>query len=222
MLLVLPFLLFVGAVIPLLGWLSLRQRNTQTAREDMTGLDTRAVVIQLASLQTIVGGLALLALYGAELDLTWRSTLSTGPLLVSFAVLFVFVAIAVFEARRPLEPADKIRAALRKTSATDPFWVTITLYAGAIEEFAYRGVLTLVLASATGYWPAAVMSALAFGLGHASGGWRSAILAVLFALAMQSIVYISGGLLLAIVVHATYDLLVAWLGHKIHQRNTPP
>ncbi len=35
---------------------------------------------------------------------------------------------------------------------------------------------------------------------------------------MQTIVYLSGGLLLAVLVHAGYDLIAAWLGHRIARR----
>lgn len=215
--LALPLLVVLGILVPLLGWTGLRHRQGLSDDEDPVP-SVGAIAAQLAILQTIVLGLAVLALYGTGLDLSWRSSVSPVSLLLSVAVLAVFVGLAVLEANRPLGPKDRLRAELRKTSATDPAWIGVTLYAGVIEEFAYRGVLTLVLASLIGYRAAVVASALAFGLGHLSGGWRAAALGVPFALAMQAIVHFSGGLLLAMCVHAVYDLMAAWLGQRMAQR----
>lgn len=215
--LALPFLLLVAIILPLLGWLSLRHR-TRLTEDEAAALSTRGMITQLLALQTIVGGLAWLALYGTGLSLTWWSDLSAMPVLVCLGVWLVFVVIAVKEANRPLARQDRWRAELRKTAASDPVWIGVTLYAGIVEEFAYRGVLTLTLAATLGNWPAVAISALAFGLGHLSGGWRAALFAIPFALAMQTIVYVSGGLFLAVVTHAAYDLSVAWLGHRKHRQ----
>ncbi|MEM7358382.1 MAG: CPBP family intramembrane glutamic endopeptidase [Pseudomonadota bacterium] len=100
-------------------------------------------------------------------------------------------------------------------SAKNPAWIGVTIYAGFIEEFAYRAVLTLLFAEAIGYWPAAIVSALLFGMAHLSSGLRALPASIFFALAMQLLVFVSGGLLLAVVVHIAYDLIAAWLGRRM-------
>ena len=213
-----PFLLFLGIILPLLGLASLKHTATDRAGQNEVP-SVRAIAAQLGILQTIVACLGLLAAHGVGLELVWSSAVTPVTLISSFAVLAGFVGLAFLEARRPLGPNEQIRAEMRKVSAGDPAWIGVTLYAGLIEEFAYRGVLTLILASFIGYWSAAIASALLFGLGHLSAGWRGAGSGVLFALAMQAIVYLSGGLLLAALVHAIYDLLAAWLGNRIANRD---
>ncbi len=217
MLFALPLFIVLGIILPLLGWMSLRHiRGDSEGQDEPTSV--RAIATQLAILQSIVACLGLLAASGTELRLTWLSTVTPVTLVASVIALTGFLALAIAEARRPLGAHEKLRAELRKISVKDPVWIGITLYAGAVEEFAYRGVLTLILASLIGYWPAAVGSAVLFGLGHLSGGWRAVGSSVAFALTMQTIVYLSGGLLLAVLVHAVYDLLAAWLGYRIgHQ-----
>lgn len=218
MLFALPLFIILGLILPLLGWVSLRQ--TDADRKDQNEVPSvRAVAAQLAILQTLVACLALLAAYGVGLELAWLSEVSLVTLTASFTVLTGFVALAFVEARRPLSPKEKLRAELRKVSAREPAWIGVTLYAGVVEEFTYRGVLTLLLAGPVGYWPAATASALLFGLGHLAGGWRTAGPSIAFALAMQAIVSLSGGLLLAVFVHVAYDLVAAWLGHRIARQN---
>ena len=215
----LPLFIFLGIILPLLSWVSLR--HTHADRKDQNELPSvRAIAAQLGILQTIIACLALLAAYGVGLELVWLSQVSLLTLLASFTVLTGFVALAYVEARRPLSPKEKLRAELRKVSAREPAWIGVTLYAGVVEEFTYRGVLTLLLAGAVGYWPAAIGSALLFGLGHLASGWRTVGPSIAFALAMQAIVLLSGGLLLAIFVHAAYDLVTAWLGHRIARQDS--
>lgn len=219
MLLTLPFFLFVGIVLPLLGWVSLRNADNPGNDQD-EGPAVQTIAVQLGILQALVGCLALLAVYGTKLELAWLSEFSPVTLLASFAALAGFLALALLEARKPLGRNDKLRARLREVSATDPAWMGVTLFAGVVEEFAYRGVLTLILAGLVGYWAAAIASALLFGLGHLSGGWRAAGASTAFALAMQTLVFLSGGLLLAVLVHAVYDLLAGWLGRRLAYRGS--
>ncbi|MEM9301348.1 MAG: CPBP family intramembrane glutamic endopeptidase [Pseudomonadota bacterium] len=218
MMLALPFLIFVGILIPALGWLGLRH----AASADSGPLPgARAMAVQLAVVQTLVAGLALIAWAGADVELAWIGDISPTAALVAVGALALFVGLAALEARRPLGARDRLRAELRKASAKDPVWIGVTLYAGVVEEFAYRGVLVLVLAGLIGPWAAFAASAVLFALGHLSGGWRAALLGVPFALAMHIVVTISGGLLLAILVHAAYDLIGAALGHRLVRMRAP-
>ena len=51
-----------------------------------------------------------------------------------------------------------------------------------------------------------LLSAIAFGAAHAMQGFKSSAVIVLFALAFQLLVWTSGTLLLAMLVHAAYDV----------------
>jgi membrane protease YdiL (CAAX protease family) len=176
------------------------------------------MAIQTLVLQGVVFGLALLASLAADLELTWRSVITATTSLAAVAVVSGAVFGAWLEARQPLGPRDSLRFKLRKVAAGNPLWITVTVVAGSVEEYAYRGVLTAVLTGPLGFWAAAAVSAGLFGLAHLAAGWRSAGFGVGFALAMQALVGLSGGLLLAVLTHAVYDLIAAWLGHRLAEK----
>lgn len=214
MLLSLPFLIVLGVLLPLFGYLGL-MHSKAGAENTSPAPTTVQIVIQLCVLQTIVVGLAVLAMYGAQVRVGWLPVISIHTVLVAITVLGIVVLLSLFEARRPLGPNEQVRARLREVSARDPAWIGGTIYAGIVEELAYRGVLTLLLATYFGYWPAAAASAILFGLAHLSSGWRAVPIGAVFALAMQYLVFVSDGLLLAVAVHIVYDLIATWLGQKV-------
>ena len=53
---------------------------------------------------------------------------------------------------------------------------------------------------------ASLLSAGLFGAAHALQGFKSAAVIVVFAMAFQLLVWTSGSLLLAMIVHAVYDI----------------
>lgn len=214
MLLALPFLIVLGVVLPVLAWLSLR--HAKVAHNEQAALpNVPEMVVQIIVLQTVVAGLAALAVYGIGLKLAWWSTLTPVTVSLALVALSGVLILTYFEAQERGSDIDKSRDTLRRISATDPRWIGATLYAGIIEEVAYRGVLTLLLAGIVGYIPAAIASAVVFGLAHLTSGWRAVPFGIVFALAMQALVYTSAGLVLAMVVHVVYDLIAAWLGHRM-------
>lgn len=89
----------------------------------------------------------------------------------------------------------------------------LALTAGVAEEAAYRGVLTALLTWTLGSFPAAVaISALAFAVSHALQGWKSGVIIFLMALSMHYLVSTTETLVVAMVVHAVYDLIAGLVG----------
>ncbi len=87
------------------------------------------------------------------------------------------------------------------------WWIAVSILAGVGEEITWRGVQTALLYGLTGsLWIAALASAIAFALAHAIQGWRSVGVILLFALAFQSVVWLSGSLFVAMIVHVAYDV----------------
>ena len=100
----------------------------------------------------------------------------------------------------------KIYIFMPRTGAERAFWLALSAAAGAGEEITYRGVLFTLLLRLIGNSPlAALAGAVVFGLSHLVQGWKTAAIVVLFALSFQSLVYHSGSLYSAIVVHFLYD-----------------
>jgi membrane protease YdiL (CAAX protease family) len=87
------------------------------------------------------------------------------------------------------------------------WWLLVSVIAGIGEEITWRGVQTQLLAPlAGGYLAAAVLSAISFGLAHGVQGWRSSAVIAVFALGFQAVVFVSGGLYVAMLVHVAYDV----------------
>lgn len=102
------------------------------------------------------------------------------------------------------------------TSRERLLYAVISIAAGISEEAAYRGVLMSVLWYALGNpWIAVAISATAFALGHALQGWKSMAMIFAIALTMHALVWYTGTLVVAMAVHAGYDLLVPTVRRRI-------
>ncbi len=79
---------------------------------------------------------------------------------------------------------------------------------GFFEEFSFRGYLQATLASATGFWPAAVLLAVGFGAVHLNNpgeAWVGALSAGGFGLLCAFTLWRTGSLWFAIGMHAAWD-----------------
>src|SRR6185295_13585120 len=85
-------------------------------------------------------------------------------------------------------------------------WVAKSVVAGISEEVSWRGVQVSLLAHLLGSVPLAIVVCVAmFTLAHAVQETRSLLLVACFAAAFHLLVWLSGSLLVPIVVHAVYD-----------------
>jgi membrane protease YdiL (CAAX protease family) len=100
----------------------------------------------------------------------------------------------------------------------------MSVIAGVSEEAAYRGVLTQVLWHELGNpWIAVFVAAIAFAIAHALQGWKSTLIIFVIACVMHALVWLTGTLVIAMVVHATYDLAVPTIRRRISpERPTGP
>lgn len=95
-----------------------------------------------------------------------------------------------------------------RTGAESALRSAAVLVASVAEEAAYRGVGFSILWYTLGNgWIAAAVSAIAFAVVHAVQGWRSVGWIVLFALVLQGLVVYTDTLVLAMAVHAIYDVI---------------
>ena len=93
------------------------------------------------------------------------------------------------------------------TAQERAWWVLVSTLAGIGEEITWRGVQTALLAYLTGSFVAgAMLSATSFGVAHYMQGWKSAAIIAVFALGLQGVVWISGSLYIAMLVHVLYDI----------------
>lgn len=96
---------------------------------------------------------------------------------------------------------------LPRTGAEWTLFVTMAIAAGIAEETAYRGAVFSLLAYALGSpYAAALISAAAFAGAHSLQGWKSAAFIFVLALMMQALVWYTGTLVVAMTVHALFDI----------------
>lgn len=127
--------------------------------------------------------------------------------------LGVLLTVAMVVAARPLW-REAVRRRERRAYLTMPrtpleraVWVVVSAAAGVGEEVAYRSVLfALLLRILGGAIPAALVAAVLFGLAHLVQGWKSVAIVAGAALVLQGLVWVTGGLAVAIAVHAIYDV----------------
>ena len=129
-----------------------------------------------------------------------------------FAMQYVSHAV-----RKPEEQRTMPVLRLTPRSAGErALYSVVSVAAGVAEEAAYRGVLTSILWYALGsVWIAALISAVAFAAGHAVQGWKSMAVIFIMACSMQLLVNYTGTLVIAMAVHAIYDLLAPTLRSRI-------
>ena len=135
-----------------------------------------------------------------------------GALLLQFGMMYASHAVRTGDERRSM-PVNRM---MPQSSRERALFSVVSVVAGISEEAAYRGVLMSVLWYGLGNpWLAALISALAFAVGHALQGWKSMIVVFAMACSMQTLVWYTGTLVIAMAVHAIYDLLAPTVRRRI-------
>jgi membrane protease YdiL (CAAX protease family) len=93
-----------------------------------------------------------------------------------------------------------------QTPAEQRLFDLVSITAGICEETLYRGLLTAILAATLGIWPAVILVATIFGLGHIYQGWQGFGKTALVGLGMALLTICSGSLFIPMLVHAVTDL----------------
>jgi membrane protease YdiL (CAAX protease family) len=135
-----------------------------------------------------------------------------GALLFQFAMM-----LASHTVRSAGELSDMaINRMMPRSPRERALYAVVAVIAGVAEEAAYRGVLLSILGYALGNpWLAVFIAALAFAAGHALQGWKSMVVIFVMACSMHALVWYTGTLVIAMAVHALYDVLVPTLRRRI-------
>jgi membrane protease YdiL (CAAX protease family) len=163
---------------------------------------TAIILVLLTSFSVLVGKAEWIDLYRFDAE-----RLPQG--LAAGAVMYVVAVVAMRPRwRRAVESRARIvHLFMPDTAQERGWWVLVSTLAGIGEEITWRGVQTALLAYLTGSFVAgAMLSAASFGVAHYMQGWKSAAIIVVFALGFQGVVWISGSLYIAMLVHVAYDI----------------
>jgi membrane protease YdiL (CAAX protease family) len=154
-------------------------------------------------------GIAIVAAIPCRIPVFGSSRLDFKMILLALAFLLLNLSLASLEWKySPNDRRKRLASYLPHTARERVYWVFASMAAGVGEEIIFRAVLFGLLFQMTGnYWVSAIISALFFGLYHIPSGLMAAVTTFLPALGLQWLVFISGGLYAAIVVHFLYDLI---------------
>lgn len=198
-------LVIFSALVPALAWMSRRRSMRADAPKPPLARFLRSGSIVLA----LFAALSLLTAWKQDLDI-WSLSIRRPLVSIPLAVGLYALAVLLMRPRwrRAVEQRlPHLRYFMPQTRDERRWWVVVSGCAGVSEEITWRGVQPPLLAYLTGSPLAGVLlSAILFGAAHAMQGFKSAAVIVLFAMAFHLLVWTSGSLLLAMVVHAAYDI----------------
>jgi len=105
-------------------------------------------------------------------------------------------------------------------------WIVAAALAGFGEELTWRGVQTALLARLTGSVAVAIAISIAmFAVSHVEQGWKSIWIVSPFAAVFHLLVWLSGSLYVAMVVHFVYDAIAGLsygrLGRELGYTESP-
>ncbi|MGH7562618.1 MAG: CPBP family glutamic-type intramembrane protease [Gemmatimonadales bacterium] len=134
---------------------------------------------------------------------------SAGNLILGAAVTTALVLTLRGEWRRSVEARTRAAYLFMPWDAAERgLWLSVAAAAAVAEEVTYRAVAVTLFGRLVGSPVLAVtLAAAAFGFAHGVQGPRSAIGAVGAALIFHGLVFLTGGLYVAIAVHFAYDLI---------------
>ena len=108
--------------------------------------------------------------------------------------------------RKVRESMGGLRALAPSSNDEQRVFMWLSLTAGLCEEMLYRGFLQYVLTGILGVWPALVLAALIFGLGHVYQGGEGILKTGGVGLLFGLLAMFSGSLYTGMILHAAVDL----------------
>jgi membrane protease YdiL (CAAX protease family) len=160
----------------------------------------------------------------ADLGLTFRANTGTLGAALGLAIIVVVMLRQRAQALADVEGREEIRERLEPTRpllphARDEFarFAVVAITAGICEEILYRGYVTWYFAHIMPWWAAMLASAAAFGFGHAYQGMRGVLVTALLGLFLGAVYWLTGSLVLPILVHALMDLHSGDLAWRVYE-----
>jgi membrane protease YdiL (CAAX protease family) len=212
------FLLLVVVAMPWLSYVSFRNiHELEVANPDFK-ISKRAVYLQSIAMQVGLCAAAYFTANNEKITIKLFSPFTLQAIVAGILFLAVALVFAGFSQKSKENKESTLRFILPENNTDRVFWIFAVLIAAFCEEYIYRGVLFQVLHSQTEYsiFLSALLSAVVFGFGHGTQGERAILQIIPFALGFHLLVYLSGSLLIPMIVHFIYNICVElFFGKKI-------
>ena len=189
-------------------------RGRKKLRDTERPLPNRLRHFQVTAFTLVAFAIMSLLVARAEWISLFPRTWPPLPAVLAGVVMFV-VAVLVMRPlwrraveRRPTPAGARVLHLRMPANAVErAWWIVVAVLAGISEEITWRGVQTALLSNLTGHlWIAAIICSISFGFGHSNQEWKSSAIIVFFALGFHALVWLSGSLYVAMVVHLAYDI----------------
>lgn len=215
------FLIIVAAGLPFLSALSYKNIKKLEAEQGNIQFAKTPIYLQSIALQLILFALAFFASIFSETKIVIESKFNAITIGSAAGFLILALGIAWLSQKYSKQKEEStLHHLLPDTHLDRLMWVVACIVAAFCEEYVYRGVLfQMMMAQTNGIWiAAALLSSIIFAFGHGTQGEKAILQIIPFALGFHFLVYISGGLLLPMIVHFIYNVLVELLfGRKIKE-----
>ncbi len=220
------FLLLAGVLLPIATAIFAQTERRRAAAAGLggdraveSGPTRIALYAQILVTHAVLfgGAIAVARAEGIELFPTLRISLRDVVAAGVALIGAISVAELYWRSRSPVERERLwVRRILPQTASERWVWVLVSAGAAVAEETAYRGVFVAIMSAATGSFTIAIVaSAVAFAVVHAPQGFAGIVYVFVIALVHQVLILVTGTLLLAILVHFTYDVLAGlWLPQR--------
>jgi uncharacterized protein len=144
---------------------------------------------------------------------------------IGMAVAVLLCGLLVMQNKAVLARPDVMPRVRKKLAYGEPLlphtcaerwrFHAVSITAGVCEETIFRGFLLWYFAVWVGVWPAAVLSAIVFGLGHVYLGVKQIPNTAVIGLVMATFALLSGSLWPAMLLHAAIDWNSGELGYLV-------
>jgi len=206
-------------VQPVAGWLGKeRVAGTRASRRRLylsSALGIAAIGMITLGIDLYTGKFALRAVLGGLAPR--RLAILSAEMFAICAAIWVGTQLTRRARRRG--PGAAYMALLPRAPGEKVLFTANSLWAGLIEEYAYRGFCLLQLKALTGSWGVAfALTSVGFGFGHAYRGDGAAIRTSLIGAVLAVPVILTGSVLPSMIGHATLDVLTGLWGYRLFAR----
>lgn len=215
------FFIIVAAGLPFLSAMSYKNIKALEAEESNLKLAKTPIYLQSMLLQIVLCALAWFAVKNTETKIVLNSVFTLKSIAAAIGFLALALTVAGLSQKYSNQKEESTLHHLLPDTALDrAMWIIACIVAAFCEEYVYRGALfQLMMVETNNIWIiAALLSSIIFAFGHGTQGEKAILQIIPFALGFHALVYISGGLLLPMIVHFLYNVLVEILfGKKIKE-----
>jgi len=204
------FLLLVVAAMPWLSYVSFKNIHALESANSTMQISRRSVYLQSVVMQAGLCIAAYFTTQSEEIKINLSGSVNWKTILAGIAFLAVALTVAGLSQKNKANKESTLRHILPKNSTDRIFWIIAVFFAAFCEEYIYRGVLyqVMMLHTNESFDLSAIISAVVFSFGHGTQGEKAIIQIIPFALGFHLLVYLSGGLLIPMIVHFIYNTSV--------------